>query len=337
MKKITSIAIILILLVGCLWAQGAEEKGVGAGELTNVTIQLDGGATPYYSPLYLAELKGFFEEEGLDVEFYYAAASDIIKNVAAGNVEFGFPNADAVVTACSNGIPVKIVHNTYQHGLGSTIFKADSDIKTAIDLKGKKVAVTSLGSPNYIQLQVLLKSVGLTLDDIELEVIGTGAILNALTTGQVDAIVFSMLRTIELNNAGANVAEIRSDTVLPSFGNVLIASDAYTENHPEVIDAFSKALTKSIEYICDGNADEAVDLSVENYVKTFQAAKRDITIQIINEVFETYLWQSDFTKENGIGTANPVSWNKLINTQKEYGIIEKAFDAKDILYSKIIK
>ncbi|MCH3918114.1 MAG: ABC transporter substrate-binding protein [Spirochaetia bacterium] len=339
MRKLAILTIALLSSAACLWAQGTTEatEAKSADGLTKVSIQLDGGATPYYAPLYVAQQKGYFKEAGLDVDFYYAAASDIVKNVAAGNVEFGFPNADAVVTAKSNGVPVKVVHNTYQHGLGSTIFKADSGITSAKDLKGKRIAVTSLGSPNYIQLQVLLKSVGLTLDDIDLEIIGTGAILNSLTTGKVDAIVFSMLRTIELNNAGADVKEIRSDTVLPSFGNVLISGDAYIKEHPEVVDAFSSALTKAIQYICDGHAEEAVDLSIANYVKTFNASKRDVTIQIINEVFKTYLWQSDFTKANGIGTADPARWNKLINIQHEYGIIDNVFDANDLLYSKIIK
>ena len=63
---------------------------------------------------------------GLNVEFYYAAAADIVKNVAAGNVEFGFPNADAVVAAKAQGIPVKVVHTTYQEGLGAIIFGSDS-------------------------------------------------------------------------------------------------------------------------------------------------------------------------------------------------------------------
>lgn len=125
----------------------AEAKDTG--DLKTVSIQIDGSAVPYYAPLYLAQENGYFAEEGLNVEFYYAAAADIVKNVAAGNVEFGFPNADAVVAAKAQGIPVKVAHTTYQEGLGAIIFGSDSGISTPADLKGKKVAVTSLGSANY--------------------------------------------------------------------------------------------------------------------------------------------------------------------------------------------
>lgn len=314
-------------------SQAPGSSAQSGGQLKKVSIQIDGAAVPYYAPLYVAKEKGFFAEQGLDVDFYYAAAADIVKNVGAGNVEFGFPNADSVILAKSQGIPVKVVHTTYQHGLGATIFKTSSGIKTAKDLKGKTVAVTSLGSPNYIQLQVLLKKAGLSINDVKVEVIGTGAILNALTTGKVDAIVFSMLRTIELNNSGAQVGEIRSDDFLPSFGNVLIAGDKLIQSDPGTVDGFKKALTKSIEYIADGHVDEALDLSIQKYAPTY-ASKKDITKKIINEVFIPYLWQSDYTKANGIGASDVEKWNNLIKTSKEYGVIDDVFDANDLIYQK---
>lgn len=314
-------------------SQAAGESSAAGGQLKKVSIQIDGAAVPYYAPLYVAKEKGYFAEQGLDVEFYYAAAADIVKNVGAGNVEFGFPNADSVILAKSQGIPVKVVHTTYQHGLGATIFKTSSGIKTAKDLKGKTVAVTSLGSPNYIQLQVLLKNAGLSINDVKVEVIGTGAILNALTTGKVDAIVFSMLRTIELNNSGAQVSEIRSDDFLPSFGNVLIAGDKLIQSDPGTVDGFKKALSKSIEYIAGGHVDEALDLSIQKYAPTY-ASKKDITKKIINQVFIPYLWQSDYTKQNGVGASDVEKWNKLIKTSKEYGVIDDVFDASDLIYQK---
>ena len=303
-----------------------------AGDLKTVSIQIDGSAVPYYAPLYLAQEKGYFAEEGLNVEFYYAAAADIVKNVAAGNVEFGFPNADAVVAAKAQDIPVKVVHTTYQEGLGAIIFGTDSGIKTPADLKGKKVAVTSLGSANYFQLQAAMESEGLSVDDVQVEIVGTGAILTALTEGQVDAIVFSKLRTIELNNSGYAASEITCDQFLPSFGNVLVAGDKLLAESPETVDGFCRALNKSIEYIIDGNVEEAVDLSIEKYAPTF-AEKRDVVVKILNDVFIKTLWQSDYTKANGIGASNPEKWQALIDKSKEIGNIDDTFEAAELLYT----
>lgn len=301
-------------------------------DLKTVAIQIDGSAVPYYAPLYVAQENGFFAEEGLNVEFYYAAAADIVKNVAAGNVEFGFPNADAVVAAKAQGIPVKVVHTTYQEGLGAIIFGTDSGIKTPADLKGKKVAVTSLGSANYFQLQAAMESEGLTIDDVQVEIVGTGAILTALTEGQVDAIVFSKLRTIELNNSGYAASEITCDQFLPSFGNVLVAGDKLVNEDPETVDGFCRALTKGIEYIVDGHVEEAVDMSIEKYAPTF-AEKRDVVVEILNDVFIKTLWQSDYTKENGIGASNTEKWQALIDDSKEIGNIDETFEASELLYT----
>ena len=313
-------------------AAATTAEATNTGDLKTVSIQIDGSAVPYYAPLYLAQENGYFAEEGLNVEFYYAAAADIVKNVAAGNVEFGFPNADAVVAAKAQGIPVKVVHTTYQEGLGAIIFGSDSGISTPADLKGKKVAVTSLGSANYFQLQAAMESAGLTIDDVQVEIVGTGAILTALTEGQVDAIVFSKLRTIELNNSGYAASEITCDQFLPSFGNVLVAGDKLVAEDTETVDGFCRALNKAIEYIIDGHVEEAVDMSIEKYAPTF-AEKRDVVVQILNDVFVKTLWQSDYTKENGIGASNPEKWQALIDESKEIGNIDETFDASELLYT----
>lgn len=309
-----------------------EAPVVSDKTLKTVSIQIDGAAVPYYAPLYMAQEKGFFAEEGLNVEFYYAAAADIVKNVASGNVEFGFPNADAVVAARAQDIPVKVVSTTYQEGLGAIIFGADSGIKTPADLKGKKVAVTSLGSANYFQLEAAMKSVGMTVADVNVEIVGTGAILTALTQGQVDAIVFSKLRTIELNNQGFAAADIVSDQFLPSFGNVLISSEKLIADDAATVDGFVKALNKGIEYVIN-NVEESVDYSIEKMAPTF-ADRRDVVVEILNEVFVKTLWQSDYTKANGIGASDVEKWQKLIDNSKEYGTIDEAFSASDLLYIK---
>jgi len=319
-------AVLLTLVV----ALGASAQG-----LTRVTVQIDGAAVPYYLPLYIAKEKGFFAEEGLDVEFLYGAAADIVRNVAVQNVEFGFPNADSVIAARASGIPVKVVHTTLQHGLGATIFKTNRGIKEPRDLKGKTVAITSYGSPNYIQLQVLLKNAGLTLDDINLRIVGTGAIVNALVTDQVDAIVFSMLRTFELRHAGVDVSEWRSDDFLPSFGNVVVTSDAYAERNPQVVRAFIRGLNKALQYLIDGNVRTALDVVIPKYTPSYEG-NEDYLTDVLNQVYVGYLWQSEDTAAHGLGWGNLDRWNEAIRIQREYGIINRDLDAAEFVTNEFL-
>ena len=331
MKKLFLI-LFSILTLGLFSGCGETKESTPAkkDEIQKISIQIDGAAVPYYAPIYIAKEKGYFKEQGLDVDFYYAAAAEIVKNVATGNVQFGFPNADSVILAKSQGIPVKVVNTTYQHGLGALIFQKSSGITEPKDLKGKKIGVTSFGSPNYIQLQVMLEKAGMSIDDVKVEIIGTGAIVNALVSGQVDAIMFSMLRTIELKNQGVDVGEIRSDEFLPSHGNVLIVGDKYLIENKDVVNKFNIALNKGIQYIIDGNTKEAVEMSVEKYAPSFKG-REEIVTAILDEVFIPYLWQSENTKKNGLGYSDAERWNNSIKVLKEYGVIEKEIDAKELI------
>ncbi|WP_018883829.1 ABC transporter substrate-binding protein [Paenibacillus massiliensis] len=348
MKKVMML-LMSVLLIGVLTACGATGSSDGSantgqdsgkkeaanGELRKVTVQIDGAAVPYYAPMYVAKEQGFFEEQGLDVEFLYADAATIIRNVAANNVQFGFPNADTVVTAKSQDLPVKVVHTTYQHGLGATIFKKSSGISTPADLKDKTIAVTSYGSPNYIQLQVLLESHGLSIRDVNVKIVGSGAIVNALVADEVDAIIFSMLRTVELQNSGEDVAEFRSDEVLPSFGNVVVTSESYLASNKEDVIGFTTALDQALDYIIkDGNIESSIQMSVEKYAPTF-AGKEEVVAKIFNDVFVPYLWQSELTKTEGYGAADMARWQTAIDSQQKFGIIAESFPAEELVLTNL--
>jgi len=309
--------------------QDAETNNGEAGELTSVTLQIDGAAVPYYAPLYEAVEQGFFEDHGLDVAFTYASGSDIVQNVAAGNVEFGFPNGDSVITAYANGIPSNVVHTTYQQGIGALLFDNSTDLSSPADLEGLRVGVTDLGSPNYAQLQAMLADAGLTVEDIEVETIGTGAIVQALQGGEVDAIVFSRLRYYTLQNAGMNVGQILSDQYLPSFGNILVTSPDMVESQPDTVAAFTAALDEGIQYAID-NIDDSVAMSIEQYAPSFEGQNDDIA-QVLEEVFVAELWQSEDTVEHGFGYGDLERWQQAVDTQAEFGLIEEAFDADEMV------
>ncbi|MCC0037441.1 MAG: ABC transporter substrate-binding protein [Brucellaceae bacterium] len=315
------IAIALMLL-----AFGAAR----AQDMKKVTIQIDGAAVPYYLPMFVAAHYGYFKDEGLEVDFLYANAADILNNVAVGNVQFGFPNGDAVIAARANGLPIKVAHTTYQNGIGATLFKTSSGIKGPADLVGKKVAVTSYGSPNYVQLQVMMAQAGHSVDDVKVEIVGGGVILDALKSDQVDAIVFSKLRYYALKAAGVDVGMLPSDDYLPSKGNVLVVSESYLADNSATVAAFIAALNKAIKHIADGDVEKEVTMAVQEYSPSF-AGQEKLVSEIISEVFLKTLWQSPDTDAHELGYGNLESWQKTIDTAAEYKVIPSAFDSGDMV------
>ena len=145
----------------------------------------------------------------MDVEFYYASASEIVKNVAANNVEFGFPNSDPKLSLDDQMefqlklFILLIKKKSRIHYLQKEFYYSVSPPKI---YKGKTIGITSLWkSLTLFSLQVILEQVGLSLDDVSIKIIGTGAIVNSLVSDQVDAISFSMLRAYDLQEQGLTV------------------------------------------------------------------------------------------------------------------------------------
>lgn len=307
----------------------ATGNGNGSGETTNVILQIDGSAVPYYAPLYVAQEEGYFAEEGLEVEFTYDQGSNIMQNVAAGNVDFGFPNGDSVINAYGNGVEVNVVHTTYQQGIGALLFSEEAGIESPADLAGKNVAVTDLGSPNYAQLQAMMREVDVPIEEVSVEVVGTGAIVQALVNGDVDAIVFSRLRYFSLQDQGFPVQQILSDEYLPSFGNVVVASKETVAEDPELVAGFVAALNRGIQYSIDNTAD-AVDMAIAEYADTFAGQEESIT-EVMEEVFVQNLWQSEFTDQHGFGYGDPQRWQDAVDAQVEAGIIPQSFPADEMV------
>jgi ABC-type nitrate/sulfonate/bicarbonate transport system substrate-binding protein len=335
MKRLSLFAILLCLGT-LLFATGASEGNSAAGA-QKVTIQIEGSAVPYYVPIFNAIDKGYFAEEGLGVEYLFGNAADIAKNVAVGNVEFGFPNGEPIITARSQGIPVVVVHSTLQHGLGSTIFLKDSGIRQPKDLKGKTIGITSLGSSNYVQLQVLLEQNGLSLKDVNVEIVGTEAIVPALVNKKVDAICFSMLRTFELKYQNIDVDEFRSDAFLPSFGNVLVTGKDYLAKNKAVVQKFVRALNKSMRYLAESpaNVKEAVTATIEKHTPTYKG-REDYMTSIVTEVYAGYLWVSEDVKKFDFGYGNVDRWQATADIMKKFEIISAPVVAKDMVIPDIL-
>ncbi|ACU38714.1 ABC transporter substrate-binding protein [Actinosynnema pretiosum subsp. pretiosum] len=326
---LTAVVATAAALVACSPADAGSSSSSGEGGTKKVTMQIDGSAVPYYAPLYAAQKQGFFKNHGLEVEFTYAQGADIVQNVAAGNVDFGFPNGDSVITAYAKGIKTNVVHTTYQQGIGALLFRDDSGIKTPADLKGRKVGVTDLGSANYAQLQAMLAKENVPLSEVQVETIGTGAIVDAMKNGQVDAIVFSRLRYYALLQAGVGVGQVLSDEYLPSFGNIVIANPEKVNSDAETVKSFNAALNEGIQYVID-NVGEATRMAIKDYAPTFEGQEAQIEL-ILDDVFALTLWQSADTKEHGFGYGNVDRWNESIKAQVGFKLIDKEFDADEMV------
>ena len=272
---------------------------------------------PYYAPLYVAAEEGYFEEAGLEVEFTYAQGAQILQNVAAGNVDFGFPNGDSVIAAYANGVETNVVHTTYQQGIGALLFDNATGIESPADLVGKSVAVTDLGSPNYVQLQAMMAEEDLSVDDVNVQPIGTGAIVQALQNGEVDAIVFSRLRYYALQAAGFD-AGLDPQRRVPAVVRQRARHEPVDgRRRPRGRQRLRRGARPG-HRVRHREPAESVTMAIAEYAPEFQGQEEAVT-GVIEDLFIPTLWQSDATEENGLGYGDVERWQSAIDAQVDYG------------------
>ena len=202
---------------------------VGLGYIPNVQ----------FAPFYLAQTDGSYEAAGLQVEFQNKIDPDLVTLVGQGAIDVGITDGTSVIPAVSQAIPVQYVATIYGKFPSIVFAKTSSGIKTAADLKGKKLGIPGRYGSSWIMLQALLASANLTPDDltiVEYPDFGQGA---AVAAGAVDAATgFANNEPVVLGLTGEPVTVLHVDDITPLPGPGLISSTKTLETKHDAIARF---------------------------------------------------------------------------------------------------
>ncbi len=181
-------ALVAALLLGPVPQAGAAEP---------LQLILDWFVNPDHGPLIIAREKGFFREQGLEVELVAPAdPNDPPKLVAAKQADLAVSYQPQLHLQVAQGLPVIRIGTLVATPLNSLVALADGPVKTLADLKGRKVGF-SVGGFEDALLGTMLAGEGLKLADIELVNVNF-SLSPALASGQVDAVI-GAFRNFELN------------------------------------------------------------------------------------------------------------------------------------------
>ena len=158
---------------------------------------LDWFVNPDHGPLVIAEEKGFFADEGLEVELIAPAdPTDPPKMVAAGQADLAVSYQPQLHLQVQEGLPLVRVGTLIATPLNCLLVLDDGPVKSIADLKGRKIGFSVAGFEEALLTAMLAKG-GLTLDDVELVNVNF-SLSPALMAGQVDAVI-GAYRNFELN------------------------------------------------------------------------------------------------------------------------------------------
>ncbi|MFT3689003.1 ABC transporter substrate-binding protein [Paenirhodobacter sp.] len=161
-----------------------------------MTVVLDWFVNPDHGPIIIAQQKGFFADQGLEVEVIAPAdPADPPKLAAAGKADLAVSYQPQLHLQVAEGMPLKRVGTLVATPLNCLLVRADGPA-TIAELKGRKIGF-SIAGVEEAMLAAMLKPAGLTLQDVELVNVNW-SLSPSLMSGQVDAVI-GAFRNFELN------------------------------------------------------------------------------------------------------------------------------------------
>lgn len=198
----------------------------------------------------LALQKGYFAQEGLDVEVVSAGGGVSTPALVAGDLQFSL-STGAAISAIVKGARLKVAMVTEDRP-GTEIWSTKPEIKSLDDLRGKQVAIQSRGDTGEIAIRTLLKERGLPNDYLSFTPVGIGSATFAVfKSGALPAVLLHWTEIEELQRAesipGAH-AVIHLPSEVRMVYNGIATSDKVISARPALVDKVIRAALKGVAY-----------------------------------------------------------------------------------------
>jgi NitT/TauT family transport system substrate-binding protein len=320
------------MILGALLA--ACVGGLPATVLSDDDVTIVMGYIPnvQFAPYYVAEKLGYFREEGIRVTFDYGYATDIMTLVARGDVEFGVSDGDQVVIARDKAIPVKVIYTMYVKNPVGIATLREKGISTIEALRGRKIGVPAPFGSSFIGMQVLLKSGGLSLDDVEVVNIGYTQIESLLGDRVDAAVVFINNEPIVLRSMGRKVDLFEAYRVTPMVSATVIAGERLITRRPDLVRGFVRAVSRASRYALE-NSESVMDI-IRPYIPTLTEENMDINRQVLMASMK--LWVDPDSRGERIGLTTRDDWEKTIEEMQSLGLVGEV-KAEDCFTNEFIR
>ncbi len=266
MKKPIALILALCMAGGLLTScapKGETPEGT-AGETKKITITLDWTPNTNHTGVYVAQEKGYFQEEGIEAEIIQPGQSTADALVASGECQLGFSYQESVTTAAVQGIPLVSLAAVIQHNTSALASPAGKNIKTPKDFEGKTYAGWGSETEELV-IKTIMKNVGADFSKVKIVTTGTS---DFFTTTERDADfqwVYYAWDGIaaELTGKPVNFIFIKDqDQSLDYYTPVIIASKDEIEKEPDVVKSAMKAISRGYEFAAE-NPGEAAEILIK--------------------------------------------------------------------------
>ena len=331
MRRLAAAMLVASIAVGLAACGGGGDATTGsASNPAPFTLDLDWYVNPDHAGIFTALDRGYFKQEGLDVQPQVPSdPSAPIKEVAAGRADLAVSYEPEVLLARDKGLDVQAVAAIVDQPLTSLISLPKAAIASASSLQGKTVGTAGIPyQTDY--LQTILGSAGLPASAAKEVNVGLN-LLPAVIGGKVDAILggFRNIEGVDLQQRGLDPRIVPVDQLgVPTYDElVLVARRSNVVQHPEAIRSFIAALAEGTAYAI-GHPQEAANAVV-------QAGKGLDPMQTRAEVDATLPLLAG-TKGKPYGFMSPGEWQAYGAWMAQRKLISRAPSPGDVLTNGLL-
>ena len=324
MKKILVIIIIVAVIIAGVVIYSMNNK-TNDNELKKISVN-EVARSVFYAPQYVAINKGFFKEEGLEIELTTGQGADkVMTAVLAGQSDIGFAGPEASIYVYNEGKEdyAEVFAQMTKRDGSFLVSKTDTDNFSWNDLKGKTVIPGRKGGVPYMTFEYVLKQNGIDPEtDVNLDdSIKFDLMAGAFAGGDAEYVTLFEPTASMTEEAGkgyvvASVGEASGEIPYTAY----FAKKSYIEENKDVIQGFTNAIYKGQQWVKQHSAKEIAEV-IQDFFP-------DTDLDMLTKSIQSYM---DIDAWNDTPILKEEAFNRLQTVMKEAGELDK-----EAPYNKVI-
>ena len=326
MKKIIisliAFVIIILLAIGIFYKKDNSSKK----NLESITVA-EVAHSIFYAPMYVAHSKGFFTDEGLDVEIVLTSGADsVAAAVMSGDAQIGFCGSEQSIYIYNGGEKDYLVNFAGLTKRDGSFIVGRQDEKFDIsDLEGKHIIAGREGGMPAMTLAYTLNEHGISLDDLNFDTsISFASMSGAFIGGTGDYVALFEPTALQLEKQGsgfvvASLGELGGEVPYTTY----MTKKSYLEDNKDIIEGFTKGIQKGLDYVFTHTDKEVAEVITSYFPDT---SLNDLT-EVIKRYRDadswyttTYITEEGFSRvqdimDNSDKLEKKAPYDKLVNNE----------------------